>query len=154
VSEAVDMIKLVKELPNRPRGRACIVLTHDYAGQKDWAMELAKQTGSGHVDLLDIFHDKGDLAEEISSLNAPRLFSLLQTICEKSVLIVSGMEFLKATWGAQHNILEEFAMHVETWSKSPAILFVLQFDTAIVKRKFTRYPQYLFIVDQKETLKL
>lgn len=154
MSEPVDMIKLTQELSKRPRGRACIVFTHDYADQKDWAMELAKQTGSEYVDLLDHFQEKQDLAEKISSLNVPRLFSLLRTISDKSVLIVTGMEFLKATWSAQHNALEDFAKHVETWIKSPAMLFVLQFDSTLAERKFTRYPQYQFVVDQKETLKL
>ena len=154
MSEPVDMIKLAQGLPKRPRGRACIVLTHNYAGQKDWAMELAKQTGSGYVDLLDHFQEKQDLAEKISSLNVPRLFSLLRTIGDKSVLIVTGMEFLKATWGAQHNVLDDFAKHVETWDNSPAILFVLQFDSALAEKKFTRHPQYQFVVDQKETYAL
>jgi len=148
------MIKLMHELSKRPRGRACIVFTHDNAGQKDWAMELAKQTGAEHKDLLDHFQEKQELAERISSLTVPRLFSLLRTISDKSVLIVTGMEFLKATWSAQHNALEDFAKHVETWTKSPAMLFVLQFDSALAERKFTRYPQYQFVVDQKETYAL
>lgn len=154
MSETVDMIKLVKELPNRPRGRACIVLTHDYAGQKGWAMELAKQTGSEHVDLLDHFQENRELSEKISSLKIDRLFSLLQTICDRSILIVTGMEFFRATWVAQPNVLEDFAKHVETWTKSPATLFVLQFDSALAERNFIRYPQYLFMVDQKETYAL
>lgn len=154
MSDPVDMIKLMQGLPKRPRGKACIVLTYDYAGQRDWAMELAKQTGSGYVDLLDHFQEKQDLAETISSLNVSRLFSLLRTISDKSVLIVTGIEFLKATWSAQHNALDDFAKHVETWTKSPAMLFVLQFDSAIAERKFTRYPQYQFVVDQKETYAL
>ncbi len=148
------MIKLVQGLSKRPRGKACIVLTHDYTGQKDWAMELAKQTGSKHVDLLDHFQEKHELAEKISLLNVSRLFSLLRTICDKPVLIVTGIEFLKATWSAQFNALEDFAKHVETWAKPPAILFVLQFDSALAERNFTRYPQYQFVVDQKETYAL
>lgn len=148
------MIKLVKGLPKRPRGRTCVILTHDFAGQKDWAMELAKQTGSEHLDLLDLFQENQDLGEKISSFSTPELFKLLQTRATSSVLIVTGMEFLKATWGAQPNSLEQFAMYVETWSKSPAMLFLLQFDSALAERKFTRYPQYLFVIDQKETYAL
>lgn len=154
MNDPVDMIKLMQELPKRPRGRACIVLTHDYDSQKDWAMELAKQTGSEHLDLLDLFQEKQDMAETISSLNVPRLFSLLRTTSDKSVFIVTGMEFLKATWSTQHNALDDFAKHVETWTKSPAMLFVLQFDSALAERKFTRYPQYRFVIDQKETYAL
>jgi hypothetical protein len=35
MNDPVDMAKLVKNLPSRPRGRACIVLTHEYDGQKE-----------------------------------------------------------------------------------------------------------------------
>jgi len=33
MGEPVNIIDLVSELPGRRRGRACMVLTHDYAGQ-------------------------------------------------------------------------------------------------------------------------
>ncbi|MBN1546048.1 MAG: hypothetical protein JW902_05240 [Syntrophaceae bacterium] len=154
MSDPVDMINLVQGLPKRARGKACVILTHDYADQKDWAMDLAKQTRAEHVDLLDHFQENQDLAETISSLNVSRLFNLLRTIGDKAVLIVTGMEFLKATWSAQHNALEDFAKHIETWNKPPAMLFVLQFDLALAERKFTRFPQYQFVVDQKETYAL
>jgi hypothetical protein len=41
VNESVDMIKLVKDLAKRARGRACIVLTHEYKGQNSWSERLA-----------------------------------------------------------------------------------------------------------------
>ena len=34
MTDPIDMVALVQELPDRPRGRACIVLTHDYGHQK------------------------------------------------------------------------------------------------------------------------
>ena len=37
MSDPVNMVQLVNSLPSRPRGRACIVLTHEYEGQKEWA---------------------------------------------------------------------------------------------------------------------
>ena len=52
MNRPLNMIKLVNNLPSRPRGKACIVLTHDYKGQREWAMELARQTDSDHIDLL------------------------------------------------------------------------------------------------------
>ena len=53
--DAVKMIQLVQELPTRVRGRACIVLTHEYESQEAWATELARQTSSDHVNLLELF---------------------------------------------------------------------------------------------------
>ena len=154
MSETIDMIKLVKELPGRPRGRACVVLTHEYGGQKDWGGELARQTGMKHIDLLDLFAGNEELSEKVSSLTVKELFSLLQERGHSLVLIVTGIEFLTATWTGYVNATEQFASHVEMWSKPPALLFVMQFDAALAKRKFTRYPQYAFVVDQKETFAL
>ena len=53
MSNPVNIVQLVNSLPSRPRGKACIVLTHEYEGQKEWAMELARQTDSEHLDLLE-----------------------------------------------------------------------------------------------------
>ena len=70
------------------------------------------------------------------------------------MLIVSGMEFLKATWSGQSNAVEEFASRVETWDQKPCLLFVLQYDKSIEAREFRRFPQYISVVDQKDTLAL
>jgi hypothetical protein len=70
------------------------------------------------------------------------------------VLIVSGIEFLKATWSGQSNVGEQFASHVETWDQKPCLLFVLQYDKIIATREYRRFRQYTFVVDQKETIKL
>jgi len=64
------------------------------------------------------------------------------------------MEFLKATWSGQSNAGEEFASHVETWNNKPCLLFVLQYDKIVATRVYRRFPQYTFVVDQKETIKL
>lgn len=154
MTEAVDMIKLVKKLPSRPRGRACIVLTHDYGGQKDWAFELAKLTGMDHIDLLDLFENEKDLSQNISSFQVADLFGLLTGESSASVLIVTGIEFLTASWAGQSGAFEQFAGQIEMWSKSPALLFVMQFDSFLAKRKFIRFPQYTFVIDQKETFAL
>lgn len=154
MSEAVDMTKLVEGLPKRPRGRACAVLTHDYFAQKSWATELSRRTGAEHVDLLDLFADNEELASNVSSFSVDGLFNLLQKQVESPVLIVTGIEFLKAAWSANANAVEQFAHRVETWEQLPAIIFVMQFDSELAKRKFKRFRQYKFVVDQKETLAL
>ena len=154
MGDAIDMIKLADGLPKRPRGRACIVLSRDYFAQKPWAAELAKRTGVEHIDLLDVFGADDDLAMRVSSFSVKELFNLLQSRSSSPVLIVTGAEFIKATWSANISAIEQFASQVETWGRSPALLFVMQFDSELAKRKFKRFRQYKFVVDQKETLAL
>jgi len=154
MNDPVNMVQLVRSLPSRPRGRACIVLTHEYDGQKEWAAELARQTDSEHIDLLELFAEDRTLGSRLGQFLIPGLFDFLKGRSRASVLIVSGMEFLKATWTGQSNVTEEFASHVETWNQSPCLLFVLQYDKTLATREFRRFRQYTFVVDQKETLAL
>lgn len=154
MSEAIDIIKLVRELPSRPRGRAGIVLTHEHRGQKEWAAELAQLTGSAHIDLLDCFSRDKTLSGAVAQFSVSRLFEFLGDHTMAPVLVVSGMEFLKATWSGQPNTGEQFGSCVETWSRKPSLLFVVQYDRYLAERKFRRFPQYTFVVDQRETLAL
>lgn len=154
MSDSVNMVQLVRDLPFRPRGRACIVLTYEYGGQKEWAAELARQTDSEHLDLLELFAQDAKLSSKIGQFLVPRLFEFLKNHGQTSVLVISGMEFLKASWAGQSNVVEQFASHVETWNQKPCLLFVLQYDKIIATREYQRYRQYTFVVDQKETLAL
>ena len=154
MSDPVNMVQLVRDLPSRPRGRACIVLTHEYEDQKEWAAELARQTESDHLDLLELFAQNTDLSNKIGQFLIPNLFEFLKNHGKAPVLIISGLEFLKATWSGQANGVEQFTSHVETWNQKPCLLFVLQYDKIIATREFRRYRQYTFVVDQKETLAL
>jgi hypothetical protein len=154
MSEAVNMVQEVKELASRPRGRACVVLTHDFLGQKKWAAELARQTENEHIDLLDHFIAKPKLAMQCGQFSVPRLFDYLKGISTAPVLIISGLEFIKATWAGRSKSSEQFAVQVEMWNSSPCLLFVMQFDNIIANTDFKRYSQYKFVIDQKETLAL
>lgn len=154
MSDPVDMVRFVEELSTRPKARAAVVLTHDYAGQNAWAAELARQTGAAHIHLLDRFSQDPELAGNLSGFSIPHFFEFLPGQSKSRVLIVSGMEFLKATWIGQSSATREFATQIQTWHRSPCLLFVLQHDNALASYDFgTRY-QYQFIVDQKETVKL
>jgi hypothetical protein len=163
MSDPVNMVQLVRSIPSRPRGKACIVLTHEYEGQKEWAAELARQTESEHLDLLELFSEDAELSKRLTEFSVPTLFDFLQKryletqrstfSIQHSSFIISNIEFLKATWSGQANSVEQFASHVETWNQKPCLLFVLQYDKTIATRKFTRY-RHTFVVDQKETLKL
>ncbi len=154
MSDPINIVKLVKALPSRPRGRAGIVFTHEYTGQKEWAAELARQTGSDHIDLLEQFAKEAALSSMVGQFSVSRLFEFLKGYSPAHVLIISGMEFIKATWLGQPNAGQQFARYVETWSQKPCLLFVMQYDKSIATRKFRRFPQHTFIVDQKETLAL
>lgn len=154
MSDPIDMVEMVSALPTRSRGRACIVLTHDYGGQKAWSDELAQQTHSVHLDLLERFSEDAKLGASTSQFTVSKLFDFLVGVNEDQVLIVSGMEFLKATWIGQPNALNQFAAQVQSWKKTPGLVFVLQHDKALENFDFGRHPQYAFVVDQKETLAL
>jgi hypothetical protein len=150
----IDIVKLVKDLPSRPRGRACIVFSQEYVGQKEWAAELARLVGADHLDLLDHFSANDDLAEKVSAFSVEKFFEFCRSKSSSKVLIISGLEFLKATWAAQPVALETFAHRVETWDQFPALLIIIQFDPILAKKEFKRFPQYLFLIDQKDTLSL
>ncbi|NQT60356.1 MAG: hypothetical protein HQ557_15355 [Bacteroidetes bacterium] len=154
MGEPVNIIDLILELPRRRRGRACIVLTHDYAGQKEWATKLAEQTNSDHINLLGYFSADQKLSAKLSALSVKDLFELLKQKKDKDVLIVSGIEFIKAAWSGQTTIIRHFASMVSTWDKTPGLLFVIQYDKQLAEFNFTNRFQYTFLVDQRETLKL
>ena len=154
MSDPVNMVQLVRDLPSRSRGRACIVLTHKYGDQKEWAAELAHQTDSDHLDLLKLFDKDQTLGNKIGQFMVPIFFDFLKGRSQAPVLIISGMEFLKASWTGQSNSVEQFASHLETWNQNPCLLFVLQYDKVIATREYRRFRQYTFVVDQKETLAL
>ena len=153
MSEPVDMVQLVQELKSRPRARACVVLTHKYEGQKEWTAELARQAGSEHIHLLDCFAREESLSAGIGEFLVPRLFDYFKGKSKSPVLIISGVEFLKATWTGQPSAMEEFSRRLETWNHSPCLLFVMQHDNRLAFHRSNRF-QYRFVVDQRETLAL
>ena len=156
MNEPVNIVDLMRRLPSRPRGRACIVLTHDYDDQKEWAAELARQTDSDHTDLLALFAEDQGLGGNLGRCTVSWLFDFLKERSSNSVLIVSGLEFLKATWAGLPSAVEEFAAKIEFWDErdAPALLFVLQYDKALALRAFRRFRQHTFVVDRRETLAL
>ncbi len=155
MSDPVNMVQFVTELARRPKGRAAVVLTHEYEGQKEWAAQLARQTNSEHINLLELFSKDLALSNGIGQFLVRNVFDFLKDRSQAPVLIISGMEFLKATWTGQSNSVEEFASQVQTWNKSPCLLFVLQYDKLLARYDFgQRFRQYTFVVDQKETLAL
>ena len=154
MKDPVNLLEFVAELKQRGRGRACIILTSDYAGQEDWAAKLAGQTDSSHIHLLDVFAGDAGLSAKVSSILVPDFFAMLPRYASKSVLIISGYEFLLSSWEGQASAPEEFAVQVETWAKNPALLFITQFDKYLAERKFARHPDMVFVINQKDTLAL
>jgi len=155
MNDPVNMVLFVKELSRRPKARAAVVLTHEYKGQKEWAEELASQTDSEHINLMDLFSGDPSLTDEIENFSVQRLFDFLKKRSQSPVLILSGLEFLKATWSSQPRASQEFASRMQTWNQNPSLLFVLQYDKLIATYDFgSRFSRYIFVVDQKETLAL
>ncbi|MBV5267223.1 MAG: hypothetical protein JZU67_01615, partial [Burkholderiaceae bacterium] len=109
---------------------------------------------SGHIDLLELFVQDTELGGKIGQFEVSRLFEFLKGWSLAPVLIVSGMEFLKATWSGQSNVVEQFASQIKTWDKSPCLLFVVQHDKELAMYDFGRRFSYTFVIDQKETLAL
>jgi hypothetical protein len=154
MNETVNMVEFVADLAKRSKGKAAIVLTRDYAGQQQWAAELAGQTGSEHFPMLDIFSENPELAQRLSLFSVTELFNFIHYESKGKIAIVSGLEFIKATWSGQQSSVDEFARRVQTWNHTPCILFVIQHDTTLASYDFGRRYNYRFIVDQKDTLKL
>lgn len=154
MAEAIDMVELVRSLPKRRRGRACAVMTYDYTEQPEWAATLARKTDAQHLDVLKLFVSEETLAQELAPYTPESLFSLLKEHGQNEVVIVSSMEFLKATWSGQPQAAQEFARRMETWQTSPALCFVMQHDKELADQPFRRFRQYRFVVDQRETLAL
>lgn len=154
MKEAVNMVKLLSDLPKRRRGKACIVLTQEAGEQKAWAAELASQASAKHIDLLDLFADDESLGAKTSTFGVDDLFARLQRENEKPVLIVTGLEFLRASWSGRASAMEDFAKRLEFWEKSPALVIVTQHDSFLAKRKFDQRFQYTYVVDQRDTLAL
>jgi hypothetical protein len=154
MSAAINMIDFVSSVRDRPRGRACVVLTRDYKDQREWATKLAEQTSSGYLDLSKIFAEDPQMSGNIGQFMVPALFEYLQKHTADEVLVVLGLEFITATWSAQPDAIDEFLSQVKTWDKKPALIFVIQHNTTMTTYDFGRRFQYTYVIDQKETLAL
>jgi hypothetical protein len=154
MTDPLNLIEFVRDLGTRPRGRACIVLTQEYHGQKEWAKQLAQQTNSDHLDLLELFTQDLELGNKIGQFMVATLYDFLENYNNHAVLVVSGLEFLTATWTAQPNAMDEFLTQLKTWDKKTCLVFVLQHDKIIESYDFGRRYQHTFVVDQRETLAL
>ena len=135
MADAIDIVDFVHGVAVRKRGRACVVMTHEYSGQREWAGRLASRTGSQHVDLLDLFHEEERLADNLATYTPKGLFTLLQERVKQDTAVVSGIEFLKASWSGRPNGAEEFATQLETWQGDPALVFVMQYDNKICGKR-------------------
>ena len=154
MADGIDIGDFVHGVTARKRGRACAVMTREYSNQREWAVKLAGLTGSEHIDLLDLFHGEEQLAESLATYTPEGIFTLLQNRVKLGTAVVSGIEFLKASWSGRPNGAEEFAARLETWQDDPAMVFVMQYDKAIAERPYRRFRQYTFVVDQRETFAL
>lgn len=154
MNDPVNIVQFVIDLGKRPKGKAAIVLTDDYAGQKEWAAELALQTEAEHFPLLDIVYNNSELAQNLSLFMVSGLFDFIHQQSKAKIAIVSGIEFIKSTWIGQPSAKIEFANRVHTWQGTPHILFVIQYDPVFASHDFGRRYPYRFLLEQKDTIKL
>ena len=135
------MEQFVKELAVRPRGRSSFVFTTDRLERHEWAEQLAEMTGSSHLNLVSYFSAEAERASIVSSVDVDECFKLFQEQCEADVLIVTGIEFLKAMWSSQDRGMEQLATKMEMWNNKPAVLMVMQYDKSLAEREYSRFPQ-------------
>jgi len=151
-SKTVDLMQLSKALPKRQRGRACIVFTRDYLEQKTWAVKLADNANVNHLNLLDELTKEKQLIK-MSTFSVDGLFKYFENKSSSSLLIISGIEFIKATWAfSPQRAMEQFARKVEMWNKKPALMFVMQYEPLLAQMQFTRFPELQFVIDQQNTI--
>jgi len=154
MNQAINLVEFVKSVSARLRGRACIILTQKYDEQKEWAYKLAQQTGSGHIDLLDHFAQDQELSGKTGNFMVSNLYKFLEDHSQNSRLVVSGLEFLIATWTAQPDAMDEFLTQLNTWEKNPCLIFLIQYQSKIMTYNFGRRFNNTYVVDQRETLAL
>ena len=154
MNQPVNLVEFVKSVSTRQRGRACIILTQKYEEQKEWAARLAQQTGSEHIDLLDRFAKDQELSCKTGNFMVSNLYKFLEGHCQNSRLVVSGLEFLIATWTAQPDAMDEFLTQLNTWERNPGLIFVIQYQSKIMTYNFGRRFNNTYVVDQRETLAL
>lgn len=153
MSVPVDMPAFVRKLPQRRRGQACIVLTRDPAGAPAWAETLAVRAEATHLDLLDHFQAHPGLTARVSEIGPRELLDLLKESTPRGTLVVSGLEFLRATWQARPGLDEDLAKTLEFWMGPPSLVLVLAEDRFYRDRDFSRMQQPM-IVHQTDTYAL
>ena len=154
MTESINMFEFIKDLSTRPRGRACIILTREYEKKTIWAEKLAQKTGSLHLNLLELFSNDEKLHTNLELFTLDDLFKLLKKFDEHPVLLVTGIEFLKAIWPKTNDITEHLARRIETWTDKPALLFIMKYDEKLCNYNFKRHPQYKFVIEQNKTIAL
>lgn len=153
MSEPIDMPAFVQTLPRRRRGQACIVLSREPAGAPAWAGTLAERAGAAHLDLLSHFQQNPDLSSRVADFGPRELLDLCKAFHPKGILVVSGLEVLRATWQARPGLDEDLAKALEFWVGPPALVLVLAEDRFFRDRDFSRMRQTM-TVHQSETYAL
>ncbi len=152
MSNGIDLLDFGRELVARQRGRAAILLSRDYPGQESWANRLAAHVGAPHLDLARELARQGrDFS--MAAFSVDGLFRNLVNRVGAELLVVSGIEPIKASWSHNPRATELLAQQVETWNKKPALLFVLHHDAQLAGMRFTRFTGLRFVVEQEKTLK-
>jgi hypothetical protein len=127
----LDLLKFCRELPAR-RNKAALLLTPDLREQRACAAHIAAVAGARHFDVQDAFQVDATLTERFAGFSSDEFFALVAAQKAQPLLIVSGLEFLLATWLSQDNpneVKRRFCHQIEMWEgrdKQPFLLVTQQ----------------------------
>jgi hypothetical protein len=150
----LDIIQFTRELPTR-RNKAALLLTPDLQAQRSCAEQIATAAGAVYFDVLDHFQSDATLAKQLAGFSPDDFFKLLSA--QKSpLLIVSGIEFLLASWisqGDAKQVKVKFCQQIELRERPPAFLLVVQQDPVLASYKPKRHTGQL-VIELSQTLAL
>ncbi len=152
----LDLIQFSRELANR-RNKAALLLTPDVREQHQIAAQLATALAAPHLDVLDRFQADAKLAEQIAGFAPSDFFKLVAKEKSAPLLVISGLEFLLATWIAQGDakqVKQDLCRQIELWEQKPAFLLVAQQDAVFADYVPTRHTGSQVIVQHSQTLAL
>jgi hypothetical protein len=152
----LDLIKFSSELAAR-RNKAALLLTPDVREQHNLAARLANTLSVPHLDVLDRFRADTELTEQIAGFAPTDFFKLVGKEKSAPLLVISGIEFLLASWIAQSDakqVKRNFCQQIELWSQKPAFLLVAQQDSIFAEYLPTRHTGSPIIIQLSQTLAL
>jgi hypothetical protein len=152
----LDLVTFSNELATR-RNKAALLLTPDVREQGAIAAQVAVALGVPHMNVLDRFRADDKLVDQIAGFSPADFFRLIAREKSSSLLVISGLEFLLATWLAQGDAKQvklNFCQQVELWSQKPAFLLVTQQDPVFAAYQPTRHTGSQVIIEFSKTLAL
>lgn len=152
-----DLPKFCRELVTR-RNKATILLVPDLQAQQEHAARIATATGGLHLDVLDLFQADAALAARLGGFDIDDLLGLLASHHNgHELLVVTGTEFLMATWFSQRDprqVKRELCQRLELWERKPALLLLTLHDSTIATYQPSRHTAGAMVLELSQTASL